>query len=159
MGAANFAGWLGQFVFLSLLVDALRGALPRAFALIPVLFYSSYYFAYWEQGVHITLKSQELRRTNPGTIVDFDPRSYSLVMDKADVFAASHSIPVVYTHDASFVRDEYVSYRLMARDKIKQYLSRNDNDVQMLSVYWNDVIQPNVRELRFPSDRSIAFCQ
>jgi len=149
-GAANFAGWLGQFVFLSLFVDALRGALPRAFALIPILFYSSYYFAYWEQGVHITLKSEELRKTNPGKIVDFDPRSYSLVMDKADVFAASHSIPVVYTHDASFVHDEYVSYRLMARDKIKQYLGRNDNDVQILTVYWNDHIQPNVRELRFP---------
>ncbi len=149
LGAANFAGWLGQFVFLSVFVDAVRGTLPRAFALIPILFYSSYYFAYWEQGVHITLRSEELRRTNPGNIVDFDPHSYSLVMDKADLFAASHSIPVVYTYDASFVRDEYVSYRLMARDKIKQYLSRNDNDVQILSVYWNDVIQPNVRELRF----------
>ena len=71
-------------------------------------------------------------------------------MEKADLFAASHAIPVVYTHDASFVRDEYVSYRLVASDKIKQYLARNDNDVQMLSVYWNDVFQPNVRELRFP---------
>jgi hypothetical protein len=150
LGTANFVGWLGQFVFLSLFVDALRGTLPRAVALIPILFYSSYYFAYWEQGVHITLTSEELRRTNPRDIVDFDPRSYSLVMDKADLFAASHSIAVVYAHDASFVRDEYVSYRLIARDKIKQYLSGNDSDVQILSVYWNDVIQPNVRELRFP---------
>src|SRR5208282_618391 len=85
-----------------------------------------------------------------GTIVDFDPRSYSLVMDKADVFAASHSIPVVYAHDESFVRDEYVSYRLMARQKIKKYLSRNDSSAQIRAVYWNDVMQPNVRELEFP---------
>jgi hypothetical protein len=133
-----------------LFVDSLRGALPRAFALIPVLFYSSYYFAYWEQGVQITLKSKELIRTNPGKVIEFDPHSYSLVMDKADIFAASHSIPVVYTHDESFVRDEYVSYRLMARERIKKYLSRNDSSVQMLSVYWNDVMQLNVRELEFP---------
>ena len=124
--------------------------MPRAVALIPLLFYSGYYFEYWEQSVHITLTSQELRRTNPGNIIDFDPHSYSLVMDRADLFAASHAIPVVYTQDASFVRDEYVSYRLIASDKIKQYLSKNDNDVQVLSVYWNDVFQPNVRELRFP---------
>jgi hypothetical protein len=150
LGAANFAGWLAQFVFLSLFVDALRGALPRAFALIPILFYSSYYFEYWEQGVQITLKSKELTRTNPGKVIDFDPRSYSLVMEKADLFAASHSIPVVYAHDESFVGDQYVSYRLMAREKIKKYLSRNDSYVQIFSIYWDDVMQANVRELEFP---------
>ena len=150
LGAANFAGWLGQLVFLSLFIDSLRGALPRAFALIPILFYSSYYFAYWEQGVQMTLKSKELTRTNPGKVIDFDPRSYSLVMEKADVFAASHSIPVVYAHHESFVGDEYVSYRLMAREKIKKYLSRNYSSVQIFSVYWDDVMQPNVRELEFP---------
>jgi hypothetical protein len=149
-GAANLAGWLGQFVFLSLLIDALRGALPRAVALIPLLFYSGYYFAYWRQGVEIARQSQELRKTNPKNIIDFDPRSYSLVMEKADLFAATHAIPVVYTHDASFVHDEYVAYRLFATDTIKQYLSRNDDDVQVLSVYWKDVFQSNVRELRFP---------
>jgi hypothetical protein len=150
MDAANFVGWLGQFVFLSLFVDALLGALPRAFALFAILFYLSYYFAYWEQGVHIALKSEQLRRTNPGIIVDLDANSYSLVMDKADLFAASHSSPVVYTHDASFVSDEYVSYRLMARNAVKQYLRRNDNDVQLFLIYWNDAIQPNVREIKFP---------
>ena len=149
-GAANLAGWLGQFVFLSLFIDALRGALPRAAALIPLLFYSGYYFAYWRQGVEIARQSQELGKMNPKNIIDFDPHSYSLVMEKADLFAASHAIPVVYTHDASFVHDEYVAYRLFASDKIKQYLSRNDDDVQVLSVFWKDVFQSNVREIRFP---------
>ena len=150
LGAPNFAGWLGQLVFLSLFVDSLRGALPRPFALIPILFYSSYYFAYWEQGVQMTLKSKELTRTNPGKVIDFDPLSYSLVMKNADLFAASHSIPTVYAHHESLIRDEYVSYRLMARERIKKYLSRNDSSVQIFSIYWNDVMQPNVRELEFP---------
>ena len=47
-GADIVAGWLGQLVFLSLLIDALKGALPRAVALIPIIFYSSYYFAFWD---------------------------------------------------------------------------------------------------------------
>jgi hypothetical protein len=146
----SLVGWLGQCVFVVLAIDSLRAAIPRAFIIIPALFYSSYYFAFWDQGTHIALKSSQLRRTNPGRIVDFDPRSCSLVMEKADLFAASHFVPVVYTRDSSYVHDEYVSYRLVARDKIKQYLLKNDSDVQILSVYWNDIIQPNVKELKFP---------
>ncbi len=149
-GADVVAGWLGQLALLGLCVDALRGKLPRPVVLIPLLFYVSYYFAYWEQGAHIKLKSEELRRTNPGRIVAFDPRSSALAMDKADAFAASYSIPVVYARDPSFVGDEYLSYRLVATDRIVSYLSRNRDGVQVFSVYWNDRILPNVRELKYP---------
>ena len=147
-GADVFAGWLGQLVFLSLFLDGLRGILPKGVVLIPIMFYASYYFAYWEQGVHIRLKSDELRRMNPGKIIDFDPNAHSLVTDKADIFAATYSIPVVYSHESTFARDEYISYRLISRNEIRQYLSKDDSDVQVLSVYWNDVIQPDVKELR-----------
>ena len=67
IGADIVAGWLGQLVFLSLFVDALKGTLPRAVMIIPIIFYSSYYFAFWEQGIHVKLESDQLRRTNPGT--------------------------------------------------------------------------------------------
>ena len=149
-GAEIVAGWLGQLVFVSLLFDAVRGALPRGVALIPIIFYSSYYIAYWEQGVHIRLKSDELRRGNPGTIIAFDPNKYSLVVDRADILAASYSIPVVYTHDASYFPDGYLSYRLMTNDQIGKFLKRDAYGVQILSVYWNDVKQSNVKEVRFP---------
>ena len=149
-GADVVAGWLGQLALLGLCVDALRGKLPRPVVLIPLLFYFSYYFAYWEQGLHIKLKSEELWRTNPGRIVVFDPRSSSLAMEKADAFAASYSVPVAYARDPSFVGDEYLSYRLVATDKIGRFLSRNRDSVQIFSVYWNDAIVPNVRELKYP---------
>ena len=149
-GANILAGWLGQLIFVSLFVDALRGVLPRSVALIPFLFYSSYYVAYSVQANHINLELEELRKTNPGRIVAFDPQLYSLVMDKADAFVANYSIPVVFAHDASYIRDEYISYRLMATDRIGQYLSRNNVYVQSFSVYWDNVIQANVRELKFP---------
>jgi hypothetical protein len=38
-GADIVTGWLGQLVFLSLFVDGLKGALPRAAMLIPILFF------------------------------------------------------------------------------------------------------------------------
>ena len=149
-GADFVAGWLVQLVFLSLLIDALRGTLPRAVLTIPLIFYSAYYLSYWEQGIHVNRESDELRRMNPGTIFKFDSKSNSLVTDQADVFAATHSIPVVYARDASYVRDGYLSYRLIARNQIEQYLRRNADDVQVFSVYLNDTIQSNAKELRIP---------
>jgi hypothetical protein len=149
-GADFVAGWLGQLVLLSLIVDALKGTLPRAVMAIPLIFYSGYYLSYWEQGIHVNRKSDELSRINPGMIFKFDPRSNSLVTDQADVFAATHSIPVVYARDASYVRDGYLSYRLIARNEVEHYLRRNADDVQIFAVYLNDTIQSNVKELRIP---------
>ena len=149
-GADFLAGWLCQLVFLSLLIDALKGTLPRAVVAIPIIFYSGYYLSYLEQGIHVDRESDELRRMNPGMIFKFDSKSNSLVTDQADVFAATHSIPVVYARDASYVRDGYLSYRLIARNEIEQYLRRNADDVQVFSVYLNDTIQSNAKELRIP---------
>jgi hypothetical protein len=73
-----------------------------------------------------------------------------LVVDQADVFAATHSIPVVYQREPSYVRDGYLSYRLIARNEIEAYLRRNADDVQVFSVYLNDKIQSNAKELRIP---------
>jgi hypothetical protein len=148
-GADTVTGWLSQLVFLSLFIDALKGALPRAAMLIPIIFYFSYYFAFWQQGIHVKLESDELRRTNPQMIVQFDSKLHSLVVDQADVFAATHSIPVVYQREPSYAADGYLSYRLIARNEIEAYLRRND-DVQIFSVYINDTIQSNAKELRFP---------
>jgi hypothetical protein len=149
LGAAAVAGWLAQFVLLALLVDALTGALPRAAALIPVVFYSSYYLEYWRQGVQVERVSQELRTTNPGRIIEFDPKQHSLVIDQADVFAATHAIPVVYARDPSYLQDGYASYRLIERDRIKDYLGGNVEGVQFFSVEWGGTVQPRVGELRF----------
>jgi hypothetical protein len=149
-GADIVAGWLGQLVLLSLFIDALRGTLPRFVMLIPVLVYSGYYFAFWQQGTHAELKSDELRKTNPKIILQFDAKLHSLVVDQADVFAPTHSIAVVYAKDSSYVQDGYVSYRLIAKENIKEYLSRNADNVQIFSVDWGGVIQKNVKVLRIP---------
>jgi hypothetical protein len=151
-GGDILAGWLGQAVCLSLLVDAFRGVVPRGVALIPIMFYSSYYFAFWQQGNHIALKSEELRRTNPANILQFDPSVYSLVMDAADLFVASHSVSVVYSYDSTFFPAEYISYRLIATNRIKSYLGRSPGNAQVFSVYWDDILQANVKELKIPEE-------
>jgi hypothetical protein len=144
-----FAGWLAQLVFLSLFIDSVRGLLPRMVTLIPIIFYSSYYLAFKEQNIHISLKSEELRNENPGKIINFDSDLYSIVVEKAEEFVASHYIPVVYTRDGTYIDDGYISYRLISSDNIYKYLLRNKNDVQVLQVYLNNVIQPNVKILKF----------
>ena len=150
IGADIVAGWLGQLVFLSLFVDALKGTLPRAVMIIPIIFYSSYYFAFWEQGIHVQTEVRIMKKNKSRNDCQFDSTLHSLVIDQADVFAATHSIPVVYARDPSFIQDGYLSYRLISRDEIKKYLMRNADDVQILSVDWDDSIQSNVRELRIP---------
>jgi hypothetical protein len=93
--------------------------------------------------------SQELRTTNPGRIIEFDPKQHSLVIDQADVFAATHAIPVVYARDPSYLQDGYASYRLIERDRIKDYLGGNVEGVQFFSVEWDGAVQRSVGELRF----------
>jgi hypothetical protein len=83
-------------------------------------------------------------------ILQFDSKLHSLVVDRADVFAVTHTIPVVYERDSSYLRDGFLSYRLIARDNIREYLGRNMDGVQILSVDWDDNIVSNVRELRIP---------
>ena len=81
-------------------------------------------------------------------IVQFNSKLHSLVVDQADVFAATHSIPVVYARP-SYVRDGYLSYRLIARNEIEEYLRRNADDVQVLSVDLDDRIQSNAKNCVF----------
>ena len=150
LGAEIASGWLIQLVLIGFLFDSLRGMLPRAVALIPLVFYCSYYIAYWQQGVHVQQVSNELRRSNPTRVFDFNSKLHSLVMDQADVFAATHSIPVVYAREPSYFKEGYLSYRLIERNKIKEYLRIDPAAVQIFTVNWDGRIQANVRELRFP---------
>ncbi len=149
-GASFVAGWLVHLCLLSLFVDALIGAFPTAVAMIPILVYCGYYFARWDQEVYAWRKSSELRRTNSGKILDFDPGRYSLVMNQAASFAASHQIPVVYAYNRLDKPEEYVSYRLLTTDALSSYLREYNKTFQILTVYWDNVIQANVKELRVP---------
>src|SRR5262249_54481376 len=82
--------------------------------------------------------------------IDFDSSLYSLIVEKAPgEFVASHYMPIIYTRDPTYIGDEYVSYRLISSDNIPKYLLRNKNDVQVIQVYFNNVIQPNIKILKF----------
>jgi hypothetical protein len=143
-----FEGWLLQLVLLSLLIDSLRGVLPREFLFIPVIFYSSYYFVLWAQNKHIAVESEQLMADNPAKILDFDASLYSLVTERADEFVASHYIPVAYIRESTNIGDQYESYRFMKTDDITKYLYKNNDGTQFLKVYLDDKLQSNVVVLR-----------
>lgn len=150
LGGDSLVGWVGQVVLLALLFDALRGAAPRAAALVPLVFYGSYYLALWRQDVHIALESEALRKTNPTEVLLFDPNHYSLVANEAERIAVEYSIPVVYSYDTMSITPQYISYRLVERTKVRTFLSRNSHDVQVKPVYLDDGRQANVMELEYP---------
>jgi hypothetical protein len=148
-GAGYVTGWLAQLYLLSLIVDVLRGTLPLPAVLIPGLFYSGYYVAYFEQGIHARLKSLELRQTNPQKIIDFNPSSYSLVMDRPEVFVASHAIPVAYAYSTNFRPELFLSYRLISKSGVQDYINGRER-YSLMSVYWDNIRLNNVAILQTP---------
>jgi hypothetical protein len=150
VGAPFVTGWLAHLTLISLIVDALAGRLSLAVMLIPLIAYSTYYLAYWKQGVRVAQYSAELRRSNPGKLLDFNPDVHSLVMDQAGKFAASHQIPVVYAREPSYKPEEYLSFRLWSTEQLPQFLKDSRSTFQVFDVYLDDLMQPNLRELRVP---------
>src|SRR5260370_42154177 len=71
-------------------------------------------------------------------------------MNQAASFASSHQISVVYAYNRLHRPEEYVSYRLLTTDALSSYLREYDKTFQILTVYWDNVIQANVKELRVP---------
>jgi hypothetical protein len=149
-GAAYVAGWLFHFGLVAAFIEGLAGRFSRTVIVLPLLFYFGYYVAYWRQGEHVAAEAKLLRAHNPKKIFDFDPAKFSLVMDQADLFAATHAIPVVYSYDPSYRPSGYLSFRLLPVAQVGPFIAAARGDVQVLGVYWDDAKQPNVRELRLP---------
>ncbi len=149
-GARYVAGWLVHIVLGAMFFEALIGRFSRAVVVLPLLFYSGYYLAYWRQAEHIAEEAKLMKAKNPAKIFDFNPGKSSLVMDRADVFVATHAIPVAYAFEPSYRPSGYLSYRLLPIAQIAAFIGAARGDVQVLGVYWDDVKQPNVREIEMP---------
>ena len=150
LGAETAAGWLVDAMLVALLIDAARGAVPRVTALVPVIVFASYSAAAWMQREHLRLASMEFQTSNPARALPFDPRTDSLVIDDAGTFAATHAIPVVYARDTSYLKAGYAAYRLMTKERLRQFLARNADDVQVFSVHWAEKSASGVKVVRLP---------
>ena len=148
LGAETAAGWLVDAMLVALLIDAARGAVPRVTALVPVIVFASYSAAAWMQREHLRLASMEFQTSNPARALPFDPRTDSLVIDDAGTFAATHAIPVVYARDTSYLKAGYAAYRLMTKERLRQFLARNADDVQVFSVHWAEKSASGVKVVR-----------
>lgn len=149
-GAAYVAGWLVHACLLSLVFEAFTHRVPTAVIFIPILCYTGYYVAREEQGWAVARKSTELKAANPGKILGFDPAVHSLVMKSAETFATSHAIPVAYEPEQSYKPEEFLSFRLLARNQVEAFLKAADAHGRVIDVRTNGTIQPSVAALSLP---------
>ena len=108
LGAPFIDAWLLHLSLVALLVESAIGRLPRVLAVVPLLAYGAYYWAFFEQDRMVAEESAKLRTINIGKVFDFDPSAMSLVLDestsnelKADVFVSVHQVPVAYSRTYS----------------------------------------------------------
>jgi hypothetical protein len=150
LGAPVAAGWLVNLALLCLFLDALANRLPRFVLILPIVLYGSYAVAYWRQGTHVAERARQLKASNPGKVLAFDPQTHSLVMDRAAEFVATHAIPVAYARDLSFRPESYQSYRLAGVAQAAQAAKDATTEIQVFAVYLDDSKIENLRELRIP---------
>jgi hypothetical protein len=99
-GASILSALLIHMFFLALFVESAFGRLPRVLAIVPVLAYGAYYWAYFEQSRVFAEEVAKLQSINVGKVFDFDSSRDSLVFTSASAphrdFAADHAVPVSY---------------------------------------------------------------
>lgn len=99
-------------IFVSIGIDCMRGALPRALVILPVMAFAGYYMLYFGQMVEIVRYEQELKSSNPGRLLDFDPRrQHSLVVAQSTSLPGHYQIPVVYQRNENIEPQQHLSYR------------------------------------------------
>src|SRR5438445_716773 len=99
VGGPFLPGVLLYIFLISFFLEAVTGRLPRAFAALPILAIAIYYVAYFQQAADIAKLREELRRTNPGEVIRFDPALHALVDDQ--ISPGTYGIPVAYKVNAS----------------------------------------------------------
>jgi hypothetical protein len=149
LGGSLFAGLLVHLLLASLFVEALIGRIPRAFVVIPIIAYGTYYAAYFREGWQVAQVSQQLRTANPGKVYDFDPAANSLVMDRAQEFVETHDVPVAYEPNKNYP-EGYLSERLITRAQCNGVKRDTQNRVFTLGMHFDGIFQQNVCLLRFP---------
>jgi hypothetical protein len=149
VGAAFVTGLVLHVFLIAVFVEAIVGRLPRYLIVIPIAAYAAYYAVFIQQTWEIANKSAELRASNPGQVLQFNPDSQSLVTKDASTFVTQHAIPVAYEPSAGYKPEGYLSYRLIRSDQCK---IRKDSQARILTygMFFNNVLQQAVCVLRFP---------
>src|SRR5712664_180645 len=121
---AFLVGILIHALMLSLFIEAMIGRIGRAWLVVPFGLYGSYYAICYYQTILVDRKSAELRASNPGQIVDFDPTRYSLVTQEAERLVSRYRIPVAFIVDRTPKGEGFSSLRLLRKDQCKNPIGR-----------------------------------
>lgn len=111
-------GLLVHILMLAIFIDVYRKKLPKIFAVVPLLFYGTYYASYFIQISNSATLEAELKRQNRLAKASFDPAIQDLVVPDATQFASVHRIDVVYER-ISESKNEFFAYRFLPPSRCK----------------------------------------
>lgn len=107
------AGLALVLFLICLALEAAFGRIPRVFALIPLAAVALGFTIYLVQDSEIAKLEAQLRETNPGRVMQFDPDVHDLVTEGAKGFVQAHRIPVAYKESRHHQPQGYLSHRLI----------------------------------------------
>jgi hypothetical protein len=156
LGGPFWPGLLLHIFLIALLVEAATGRVWRILAVVPLIAYGGYYAIYFQQQAAIDAKMAELRATNPGQIMEFDPARFSLVQarDAQGISPSQYAIPVVYIRREDIKPQGYEAISLVRKDQCN-FPRDSQARVQTYGVHGPGpggamVFKRNLCELRYP---------
>lgn len=102
---------LPNLIIFALIVDILSKRLPRAFWIVPIIVYGSYYTLYISEAVKINAEEQKFQNTNPKLVIKYDPNKHALITEDQGNLVKFYKIPVTYDEHPHFAKTAF-SYRV-----------------------------------------------
>ena len=110
MGGPFLPGLLIHVCLIALFVEAWVRRVPRFLILVPLLAYGGYYALYFQESLALHARNEELRASNPGKVMIFDPSRFSLVDEYATRLVQSYAIPSAYSPSSSYPEGYFVHF-------------------------------------------------
>ncbi len=154
VGGPFMIAMLIHVFLISLFIEAAIGRAPRGLMAIPIAAYGGYYALYLSEGFEIAKRVAEIRKLNPGKLVDFDPARDAFVGKDQGHLVQRYEIPVVYEPNDNIKPEGYLSYRLVRSDQCRALGRDSQSRIMIMDVSRNSGVPANRRfpvcVLRFP---------
>lgn len=152
-GAPAWTVFLLHIGLIAMFAEAFVRHLPRYLILVPLAAYGGYYALYAYQTVDVHRKSAELKASNPGKVLDFQPENYSLVMKDARAFVTNHAIPVVYEENKNNP-EGYLSERILTKAACDSIPRDTQSKIFKSGFHFENRLQRHLCVLRAPESLS-----
>lgn len=131
----------------SIVIEVLLKKIRLIFLIIPICFYSGYYYVYSEQIKQIEAQEIELQNTNPSLVVQFDANKFDLLFrgGSAVHYVKKYKLPVIFETNSNYTTGHF-SYRLLSKA-----------ECDSIEIDIDHKITKNTVSRRMKNRRSISF--